>query len=339
MRRRTVVNVLFSSGLILLVFSLYHCSQGLIRATIPKIEGANYVGDATCKDCHEEHSAEFKKSIHGRLGKFEAVGKRKGCESCHGPGSLHVTDGDTSKIIRQAQLTPAQKSEICLQCHNKPYWRTSEHPLNETGCSDCHKIHKSEGKYLLSKKEPALCFTCHKDIRAKTLYPSHHPIFEAERTGRKRMNCSDCHNVHGSPVRGLQANARSNEVCIKCHAKYQGPFIYEHSPVVEDCNICHEPHGSVANNLLKQNEPFLCLQCHSFHFHVGKQSVAGDFSNPLHQQYFEDSANENPVLHGDFPQHGFKKAFATKCTQCHSKIHGSDLPSQGIPGRGKALTR
>jgi hypothetical protein len=35
----------------------------------------------------------------------------------------------------------------------------------------------------------------------------------------------------------------------------------------------------------------------------------------------------------------FKRAWTTKCTQCHSRIHGSDLPSQAVPGKGKALTR
>jgi hypothetical protein len=34
-----------------------------------------------------------------------------------------------------------------------------------------------------------------------------------------------------------------------------------------------------------------------------------------------------------------KKAMLTKCTQCHSEIHGSDLSSQSITGGGKALTR
>jgi len=33
------------------------------------------------------------------------------------------------------------------------------------------------------------------------------------------------------------------------------------------------------------------------------------------------------------------KAYATKCTQCHAQVHGSDLPSQTVPGQGRALTR
>ena len=36
---------------------------------------------------------------------------------------------------------------------------------------------------------------------------------------------------------------------------------------------------------------------------------------------------------------GFRQAFATKCTQCHTQVHGSDLPSQTVPGLGGGLTR
>ena len=36
---------------------------------------------------------------------------------------------------------------------------------------------------------------------------------------------------------------------------------------------------------------------------------------------------------------GYKRSYTTKCTQCHSAIHGTDLPSQTLPGGGDALMR
>ena len=326
--------------LVLAVFGLSCCAHKLIsiKAQIPTIEGAEYVGSKACSDCHEEIYSAFKSSIHGRLAAFEVVGARKGCEGCHGPGSVHVESTEPKDILTFKSLTPAEKSEICLQCHNEPYWRTSEHPLNGNACTDCHKVHGKKEEKLLVKAEPKLCYDCHQDIRMKTLYPSHHPIWEQERTGRKRMTCSDCHAVHGSPVRMLKTEERINDLCFRCHAGYQGPFIYEHAPVVENCTICHEPHGTVANNLLKQNEPFICLQCHEFHFHAGKTSPGGELSKATHKDILVENAGEKPYT-GPFPASGFRIAYTTKCTQCHSQIHGSDLPSLSIPGEGKALTR
>ena len=163
--------------------------------------------------------------------------------------------------------------------------------------------------------EPQLCYQCHQDIRAKVNYPSHHPIREG------KMKCTDCHNMHGTSVNNLKTEERTRDLCLKCHADKQGPYTYQHPPVEEDCTICHDPHGTVADNLLKQNEPFLCLQCHHLHFHTV-------FYSPVNGQ---NRMIPNP--------HGSQMAMGTRCTQCHSQIHGSDLPSLSVPGQGKGLTR
>ena len=56
-----------------------------------------------------------------------------------------------------------------------------------------------------------------------------------------------------------------NETCYTCHMEKRGPFVHVHEPVAEDCSNCHNPHGTVAENLLKARPPFLCHQCHTPH--------------------------------------------------------------------------
>ncbi len=73
---------------------------------------------------------------------------------------------------------------------------------------------------------------------------------QAVREGK--MTCTSCHNNHGSENNNLNKETL-NDLCVECHAEYQGPFVYEHAPVVEDCSVCHDPHGTIANNLLLQN--------------------------------------------------------------------------------------
>ena len=153
---------------------------------------------------------------------------------------------------------------------------------------------------MLFLEDPQICLTCHQNKKSQLLLPSHHPLLE------NKMKCSDCHNNHGSENNNL-TRPTLNEVCYDCHAEYQGPFVYPHQPVFEDCSICHDPHGTIANNLLKQNEPFLCLRCHKGH------------SRNLKAGYFPRNAS-----------------FLTSCVQCHSQVHGSDLPSQV---KGTGLTR
>jgi DmsE family decaheme c-type cytochrome len=319
----------FSGILLAAITFLFSCSLPS-NYSKPSIEGAVRVSDETCYGCHNMKEP-FKKSIHGRIATFETVGIEKGCESCHGLGSMHAETGDPAKILsfKENRLTSDQKSELCLQCHTQMNWRSSEHPNQDVSCTDCHSIHNPKAGKLLAKPEPSLCFACHQNIQAKIMLPNHHPIWEEQKTGRKRMVCSDCHEPHGSAVRGLKTDERLNDLCLKCHARYQGPFVFEHDPVEEDCCICHEPHGSVADNLLKQNEPFLCLQCHQFHFHAGKMGYEGTI-NPTGTLNYTTITSTS---------HSWKSAWTTKCTQCHTQIHGSDSPSQSVPGRGEALTR
>ena len=71
--------------------------------------------------------------------------------------------------------------------------RRSEHTLNDVACTSCHSIHHSPTpKYLLAKKQNEMCYTCHATVRAQFSMPSKHRVNEGF------MQCSDCHNPHGS---------------------------------------------------------------------------------------------------------------------------------------------
>ncbi len=296
-------------------------------------------------------------NVHGRLADFDFLGGHTGCEACHGPGSLHAQDGDTGKIFGFAELDTDQAAALCAKCHSNGHlidWTHSEHALADVGCADCHQIHGEKiATASLKKSEPELCYGCHQEEQAKANFPSHHPVKEGF------MSCSDCHNPHGAEL----SEERANALCFECHARYQGPFVFEHAPVQEDCNICHDPHGTVADNLLKQNEPFLCLQCHESHFHAMRIGASANASNLAFSAYNPDGTlaqtpsgtTGNPTTGTTVPmtnslgEHSWQQAFGTKCTVCHSQVHGSDLPSQtaptegnngeGFPDGGKGLTR
>jgi DmsE family decaheme c-type cytochrome len=304
-------------------FILIFCIVLLVFSNTLLSSKQDFVGDKACLECHDGVMKNFKMNVHARLKDFELKGLKKGCESCHGPGAAHAEEGDISKIFTFSNASADQSSKACLSCHQKLStfdFNLSDHALNEVACAKCHPIHNGKD---ISKNESALCMSCHKDIKVKSLYPSHHPMKEG------RMKCSSCHAHHGSLVKNLKTNSRLNDLCLKCHASKRGPFVFEHAPVTEDCLNCHNPHGTVANNLLKQNEPFLCLQCHESHFHAGRLGLDHSKVLPATGRF-----SANP-----FGVDGWRRAFLTKCTQCHFKIHGTDNPSQTTSGGGKGLIR
>lgn len=287
-------------------------------------------GDAPmCADCHDEVTAGMTHQIHMRIKPFEVQGRTVGCEGCHGDGAAHAEEGDVA-LIRTFKEWTDDDVAVCLDCHSGSgssvwqasrhsagrlhEWNASSHAMAGLGCSDCHGIH-TESKPLETCKE------CHTEVYAQLQLPSHHPLREG------KMSCLSCHDPHAATEAQLNTDMRVNDLCTTCHQRQEGPFIFEHEPVVEDCRLCHMPHGAVADNLLTANEPMLCLQCHEFHFHAGLVSPDGPVD-------VGGTERENP--HGAV---GFNLSFTTKCSQCHSQIHGSDLPSQALASAGHGMVR
>ncbi len=52
--------------------------------------GATYVGQDTCLGCHDTLAEKYTDTAHSREADPRSPAARQGCESCHGPGSLHV---------------------------------------------------------------------------------------------------------------------------------------------------------------------------------------------------------------------------------------------------------
>lgn len=287
-------------------------------------EGAVLVGDETCLSCHDDIGENYAKTLHGALSEFSSGGKSVIlCESCHGPGSAHAEEMDPELIVNPAKDDQFEESSTCLTCHNTEQfdnWTFAHHNGGDVSCSSCHKVH-TEAKEWTQEEVLDLCYQCHAEVRAETMMPSHHPVREG------KMSCLDCHNPHGGQT-AFSMEFTNREMCFSCHPEKEGPFIFEHAPANEDCMLCHNPHGSVADNLLISNEPTLCLNCHSMHFHATIEGWDGDFTDPL-----------EPSRNGTSTPEGWKIGMLTKCTQCHTAIHGSDMPSQTISTGGNALTR
>lgn len=277
------------------------------------------MGSQVCRACHPDIWLNFYKNPHYRS---IAIGnqppERTGCEGCHGPGKAHVeARGGKATIQAFSQMQPQQVLEACLTCHGKDLSRANIHRSSHTqadiGCNSCHSIHKSPvAKSLLAARQTDLCYSCHASVRAQFSMPVKHRVNEGA------MNCTDCHNPHGTAAPSWRSGIRPRMVehwssaeqpCLKCHSDKRGPFLFEHPAVrVDGCEACHAPHGSMNSRLLRRPVVFtLCLECHNG---AGKFGRQGDGITP-------QSASHNmadPRFHN--------------CTTCHVRIHGSNADSR-----------
>lgn len=289
---------------------------------------ADYVGTSNClAACHEHDGLKynFDMSTMGAQLKKESGLPLVDCESCHGPGSLAIeglsrklveenaaqgkkTECNYKTLIDLKELAPPAQSLICLKCHtanatfNLHNWDASRHALSDVSCFDCHDVHHSPDLKVSPIDTGEMCFVCHQAVRVEFSLPSHHPLQEG------RIFCSDCHNSHGSFSAMLLKKDSVKETCTQCHPDKSGPFVFEHAEITEDCMNCHSPHGSVSNNLLTTQEPFLCLQCHVGHT-------------------INTNAGGNPASTAEA-----RRQVYSRCTDCHSRIHGTDLPSSSGGG-------
>ena len=286
------------SLLLLLGFGLAACVQLQWEPIGPRrtaeIGGAERIGAEECGVCHEDVRG------HEKIAFYHAD-----CEGCHGAGSVHA-DSEAIADIRHPH------SDDCLACHAAArsthlQWGTGEHSRAGLLCSDCHDPHEPTKQHLREHRAlrfadmdaaSRLCVTCHDRVAAQLSFPSHHPVAEGA------MGCISCHDPHED--RRVAVGDRTHR-CASCHQDVMGPWIFEHPPVVEDCRICHDPHGAVADKLMETVQPIACLSCHTS----------------------ADAAHRDTSATGVDPGTGpaidprVANTFLDRCTDCHNAIHGS----------------
>jgi DmsE family decaheme c-type cytochrome len=275
------------------------------KKSLPSLAGSpNPMGAASPGTCYR---------CHCDMREFQQIA---GPHQICGPNGFNCTTCHDA----HGQIREETRRDMCLQCHSDSTpamaWHSSTHAQYGVACTDCHNPHprtqiqqmvnishtdvRRPKRLQMSVQDPETCYKCHPKMFGLNSLPSHHPIKEG------KMVCGDCHDAHGQYEANLK-EVSINMVCYKCHADKQGPFTQEHPPVTENCGYCHSPHGAVADKMLRQPPPFLCLRCHSGH--------RGSHGNGA-----RTGIDNKPWLIG---------ALYTNCTQCHHRIHGSDLTAGG----------
>jgi DmsE family decaheme c-type cytochrome len=329
MRFRTAALLIIVAALALSA----NAAQDKAKAAMPSAQGTDagdYVGSDICISCHDDQNRRMKNTVMGKaFAKPHTADEKLGCESCHGPGRVHVEAGGGKDTIpirygKDTRNSVEEQNQSCVQCHkrgNRMFWAGSPHESRGMRCVDCHNVKQKLTRSMageaflteplkdtggLVKPETELCLQCHQMRRAQLQRSSHMPFREG------KVTCTSCHNPHGTPNPSQLKQATVNENCYSCHAERRGPFLWAHPPVTENCDTCHEAHGSTNPQLLKTRIPRLCQECHNEFAHG-----TGTIGYPLGN--VSNSAGQ--------PMGYPNKTTNRGCANCHSKIHGTNAPS------------
>jgi predicted CXXCH cytochrome family protein len=249
--------------LLLVVISCSTVSRSVV--VLPNVPGANYIGSSECEVCHDQIYRDFATADHSRLIAPGPNALNAGCESCHGPASLHSDSGGEVK---------------------PPFSFTSGRPAAIR-----------QGASLAVQPPRAVeivCYSCHADVRGQFNLPNHHPVPEG------RMSCTECHSPHkgSAHIGGGTALLSQNDNCLKCHPAQRGPYVFEHEASREGCTVCHTPHGSVNAKLLTVRDSNLCLKCHFQRVQGGNILIGGSNHTLRLQQGTCWTAGCHEAVHG-----------------------------------------
>ena len=160
-------------------------------------------GSERCLNCHGgDRIALIAESAHGNLDNPNTPFAQKGCESCHGPGSLHVSRarggaGFPPLPAFEDDGTLRQETQVCIDCHANDMgelagmqWVGSVHDTDGVTCVSCHESHVVGNALTERKQQLENCAGCHKaQIAAHNRFENRGIVFD-------RLSCYDCHDVH-----------------------------------------------------------------------------------------------------------------------------------------------
>ena len=272
----------------------------------PRMAEKHHVWDLKCGACH---TAGFAVTFNDTSGEWTGEWAEDGvtCESCHGPGSLHVDPPSGGAKVDYIWRTLS--SDLCGNCHagmtpvGNVNGMPTGYPLNAAG----------------ETIQPGDDHTAFFDLA-----PDLHPDGETVK-GQSQQYNDYLTSRHARSLPTLLGNDDRQDFCLMCHSTDYKLAEEGEEPTLEtaehdiECALCHDMHGTSEENNLRLPMWDTCVQCHR-----NGDRMPGEDPLPPQKEMVEGTA---PIggLSGDHWMGGII------CTDCHMPMMGVREAPYDVP--------
>jgi predicted CXXCH cytochrome family protein len=165
-------------------------------------------GAASCYLCHAGESMRaMSDSVHGNPDNPLSPAALQECESCHGPGSIHISRAHGGRgfppliVFGYGDGAASRDAQVgaCMYCHDghngteAVIFEGTVHDRMTVNCSACHRAHVRSDPVMERGSQAPVCLACHK------AQEQGHPLVGRKVPDFSRMGCAGCHRVHRLP--------------------------------------------------------------------------------------------------------------------------------------------
>src|SRR5579863_8097048 len=214
----------------------------------------------TCDGCH---------SVNYNIQTKSVTEWNVGCEKCHGPGSEHVKQPKSAKIVNPASLNYVDASDTCIQCHSQGQRLTTPSQGNAYDWPVGFDMGKRLSDFwkLEEHKLGGTTFTHFADGTGHKNRMQGNDFVESLMYARG-VTCFSCHDPHGTENDGMVRKS-GNALCLDCHGpnSQAGPHAqsmeahshHKAGSPGNECIACHMP--KIEETISDQK-----VRSHTFHF-------------------------------------------------------------------------
>lgn len=210
---------------------------------------------ADCLFCHSNHVDLIEGSMNRYKMPLFPRGQAIGCERCHGPGSLHVSERSQNisvadhvdySIVNPKHLEPELREAVCQQCHlegNQRVMRRGRQPFDFRPGLPLHLFYSTlvlandqteegaftgqveqmyESKCFIASQGKMGCVTCHNP---------HEPLAQIK-PSLYRQQCINCHQDKGCSLTELDRQ-KNQDNCIACHMPRKPSTDIQHTAITD----------------------------------------------------------------------------------------------------------